>query len=140
MVLAVLGAAGAGALDWGYRSLIASQGMPALPASYWSRVDFVTLFIAGIGVAALGGAVLIGLRSYRRASLVLDAALAGSVALGLLAIFSIGLAFLVVATLLGLARARCPMDEGWRWLVAQMVPVAVSVVVLVAGISLTGGW
>jgi hypothetical protein len=59
MMLALLGAVAAAAADWGYRSLIASQGIPNLPNGYWSRVDFVTLFIAGIGAAALGGAVLV---------------------------------------------------------------------------------
>jgi hypothetical protein len=140
MVLALLGAAAAAATDWGYRSLIASQGIPNLPNGYWNRVDFVTLFIAGIGAAALGGALLLGLRRDGAASLLLAAALTGSAALGLLAIFSIGLALFVVAALLALAMAGSSSARGWRWLAAHLVPLAVSVGILVAGISLTGGW
>jgi hypothetical protein len=140
VVLATLGAAAAAATDWGYRSLIASQGIPNLPSGYWSRVDFVTVFIAGIAVAALGGAVLLGLRRDTAAGLLLAAALTGSAALGVLAIFSIGLALLVVAALLALAMAGVPSATGWRWLAAHLVPLAVSVGVLVAGIGLTGGW
>ena len=140
MVLALLGAAAAAATDWGYRSIIASQGIPNLPGAYWSRVDFVTLFMAGIGAAALGGAVLLGLRRDRAASLLLATALTGSAALGLLAIFSIGLALFVVAAVLALAMAASPSARGWWWLAAHLVPLAVSVGVLVAGISLTGGW
>jgi hypothetical protein len=140
MVLAILGAAAAAATDWGYRLLIASQGVPNLPGGYWSRVDFVTVFMAGIAAAALGGAVLLGLRRETAASLLLAAALTGSAALGVLAIFSIGLALLVVAALLALAMAGCSSTTGWRWLAAHLVPLAVSVGVLVAGIGLTGGW
>jgi hypothetical protein len=140
MVLAILGAAAAAATDWGYRLLIASQGVPNLPGGYWSRVDFVTVFMAGIAAAALGGAVLLGLRRETAASLLLAAALTGSAALGVLAIFSIGLALLVVAALLALAMAGASSTTGWRWLAAHLVPLAVSVGVLVAGIGLTGGW
>lgn len=140
MVLAILGAAAAAATDWGYRLLIASQGVPNLPGGYWSRVDFVTVFMAGIAVAALGGAVLLGLRRDTAAGLLLAAALAGSAALGVLAIFSIGLALFVVAALLALAMAGASSATGWRWLAAHLVPLAVSVGVLVAGIGLTGGW
>ena len=140
MVLAILGAAAAAATDWGYRLLIASQGVPNVPGGYWSRVDFGTVFMAGIAAAALGGAVLLGLRRETAASLLLAAALTGSAALGVLAIFSIGLALLVVAALLALAMAGCSSTTGWRWLAAHLVPLAVSVGVLVAGIGLTGGW
>jgi hypothetical protein len=140
VVLATLGAAAAAATDWGYRALIASQGVPNLPNGYWSRVDFVTVFTAGIAAAALSGAVLLGLRRDTAASLLLAAALTGSAALGFLAIFSIGLALFVVAALLALAMVASPSARGWRWLAAHLVAPAVSIAVLVAGIGLTGGW
>src|SRR5579862_2262468 len=115
MALAVLGAAGAAAADWGYRSLIASQGsITNLPSGYWSRVDFVTLFIAGIAATALSGVVLLGLRRDTAASFPLIAAFTGAAALGFLAIFSIGLALIVVATLLAMPAARSARTRNWR--------------------------
>ena len=139
MALAVLGAAGAAAADWGYRSLIASQGsITNLPSGYWSRVDFVTLFIAGIAAAALSGAVLLGIRSDTAASFPLTAAFTGAAALGFLAIFSIGLALIVVAALLALPMARSARTRSWRELAARLDPVTISLGVLIVGIGVTG--
>ncbi len=140
MALAVLGAAGAAAADWGYRSLIASQGgsITNLPSGYWSRVDFVTVFIAGIAAAALSGAVLLGIRRDTAASFPLTAAFTGAAALGFLAIFSIGLALIVVAALLALPMARSASIRSWRELAARLVPVTISLAVLIVGIGVTG--
>jgi hypothetical protein len=124
----------------GYRSLIASQGIVQPPGDYWSRVDFVTFFIGGIAAAALGGAVLLGLRRDTAASLLLAAAFTGSAALGFLALFSIGLALVVVAALLALSMAGSSRAKGWRWRAAHLVPVTLSLGVLIAGIGATGGW
>jgi len=139
IALAVLGAAGAAAADWGYRSLIASQGnISNLPGAYWSRVDFVTFFIAGIATAALSGGVLLGIRRDTAASFLLTAAFTGASALGFLAIFSIGLALLVVATLLALPTARSASTRSWRGLAARLVPVTISLGALIVGIGVTG--
>ncbi|MGO8687483.1 MAG: hypothetical protein ACLQT7_09970 [Candidatus Dormibacteria bacterium] len=140
VVFALLGAAAAAATDWGYRSLIASQGNSNPPGDYWSRVDFITVFMAGIAAAALSGAVLLGLRRDTAASFLLITACTGSAALGVVGIFSIGLALFVVAALVALAVSASPnVGAGW-WSVTRLVPPVLSIGVLVIGINLTGGW
>lgn len=141
MVLALLGAVAAAAADWGYRSLVASPGtINNPPSGYGSRVDFVTLFIAAIAALAVGGVVLLGLGSDAVASLLITAAFTGAAALGFLAIFSIGLAFFVVAALLALSMAGSPSIRSRGWLGARLASVAISLGVLIAGIGVTGGW
>ena len=141
VLLAVLGAAVAAVADWGYRSVIASQGIiPNLPNGYWSRVDFVTLFIAGIAAAALGGGVLLGLRHDTAAGMLLTAAFIGAAALGFLAIFGIGLALFLVAALLALPVAGSASTRNWRGWVVFLVPVTITLGVLIGGIGVTGGW
>ena len=138
-MLAILGAVAAGATDWWYRSLIAVAGVNNPPAGYWSRVSFVTLFIAAVAAAALGGALLLALGRDRAGRPFLTAASTGAAALGVLAIFSIGVALLLVAALLVIPAARSsPSSKRWQW-AALGIPIVLSLGALTAGINLTGG-
>jgi hypothetical protein len=133
-VVALLAAVAAAATDWGYLSLIRSQNAtPPNPGV----VPFVSAYVAAIAAAAVLGAVLILWEKRRVAETVLVAAAVGSCALGVLAIFSIGLALLITAILLAMAAggvaAKHRALAGWT---LPALGVLIALGVLAAGFAI----
>ena len=131
--LALVGAGLVALVDVIYLATIEGQRSDQMAASL--RVPFVVGFI---GVMALSAALASWRRLERRAPLLLSWSAAGLVSLGLLAMFSIGIAILigavpvVVAGAFALRRAHQP--GGWLQAVGGLV---LALAVLAAGIQLT---
>jgi hypothetical protein len=113
-VAALLAAVAATATDWGYLSLIHEQNATSPNPGI---TPFITVYVAAIAAAAVVGAALILCEKGTAAETVLVAASVGSGALGILAIFSIGLALIITAILLataaGGAATKPRRQAGW---------------------------
>lgn len=133
---AVLAAVAAAATDTAYVSLISSQNATG-PNS--GIVPFLEGYIAAIAAAAVLAVALILRGQTVPAWALLVSTTTGSAALGLLAIFSIGLALLITAVLLGVAALRLEqtVPRPTRW-VPALLGSAIALGALVAGFALWG--
>ena len=134
IVAAALAAVAAATTDGAYLYLIHQQNASD-PHS--GIVPFVSGYIAGICAAAILGIVLVQRRRRRAAKAVFIAAFAGSWALGILAIFSIGVALLITSGFLVFAANSVPADDvGSRGWLAPAAGVAIALGVLAAGFAI----
>jgi hypothetical protein len=133
-VVALLAAVAAAATDWGYLSLIRAQNAtPPNPGV----VPFVSAYVAAIAVAGVLGAVLILWDKTTAAETVLVAAAVGGCVLGVLAIFSIGLALLITSILLAMAAGGvAPKHRALAGWVLPALGVWIALGVLVAGFAI----
>jgi hypothetical protein len=133
---ALLAAAAAIATDCGYVGLVVAQNETGPNPGV---VPFIVVYIGVIAAAAILGWGLIQRGRSRAAETVLIDAAVGSAALGLLAIFSIGLALVITAGLLTVAAAGCTANTQRR---AGWVPTAagavLAIAILVGGFVVTG--
>jgi hypothetical protein len=132
---AVVAAIAAATTDIAYVALIVDQGT----FDPTSVAPFLMVYIAAIAVAAVLGAVLIFRGRSATASVVLITAAAGSGALGLVGIFSIGLGLLLTAGLLVLAafgfESDARLTRDWK---APLAGVVGAIALLVAIFTITG--
>jgi hypothetical protein len=131
----LLAAVVAAATDGAYVAIIRSQdAFQPLPRV----VPFITGYIAAIAAAAVVGiACVLAGRSAVAKAVFLSAA-AGSAALGVIGIFSIGLALLITAALLSIAAATIPpirRPNPWVWPVSG---AAVAIAALIVGLVAVG--
>ncbi len=132
----LLAAVAAAATDWAYLTAVvhSQNGPPSLPGI----VPFITGYIAAIAAASiLGTACVLGGRPAAAKTVFLSAA-AGSAALGVIGIFSIGLALLITAALLSIAAATIPpirRPNPWVWPVSG---AAVAIAALIVGFVAVG--
>ncbi|MDQ2960098.1 MAG: hypothetical protein M3R48_03490 [Candidatus Dormibacteraeota bacterium] len=132
-LVALVAAVAAVTTDVGYLQLIGSQGS----APGGRVVAFIAAYIGAIAVAAGVAAVLIIRRHATAAGTVLAGAATGSMALGVLGIFSIGLALLITAVFLGIAAAgTIPAHRRAADWLPQVGAGAAWLVVLAAGMTL----
>ena len=133
---AVLAAVAAAATDGAYASLIVSQNATGPNPGI---VPFLIIYIGAIATAAVLSVALILREQTSAAWALLVSATTGSAALGLLAIFSIGLALLITAVLLGAAAFRLEhtVPRPTRWL-AALAGSAIAIGTLIAGFALWG--
>lgn len=129
----LLAAVAAAATDWAYLTAVvhSQNGPPGI-------VPFITGYIAAIAAASiLGTACVLGGRPAAAKTVFLSAA-AGSAALGVIGIFSIGLALLITAALLSIAAATIPpirRPNPWVWPVSG---AAVAIAALIVGFVAVG--
>lgn len=136
VVMALVGAIAAATTDVAYVLLINSQGGTGPNPGV---VPFLIVYIAAIAAAGLVGVALILRGLAAPAQAILAAATAGSAALGFLAIFSIGIALVITSGFLAAAVfALSPEGRPARGWVPSLVAAVIAVVVLVAGLVLTG--
>jgi hypothetical protein len=130
VIAAVLAAVVAVATDGAYLALIISQHVTG-PLGV---VPFITVYIAAIAGAAVVAVAWMLQEKTSAAWALLVSATTASAALGLLAIFSIGLALLITAVLLGVAAFRLEQNlvKPIRSLPALLGSV-IAIVVLIAG-------
>ena len=132
----LLAAVVAVASDWAYLTVAvhSQNGPPALPGI----VPFITGYIAAIAAASvLGTACVLGGRSAAAKTVFLSAA-AGSAALGVIGILSIGIALLITAALLSIAAATIPpirRPNAWVWPVSG---AAAAIAALIVGFVVVG--
>jgi hypothetical protein len=136
VIAAVLAAVAAAATDGAYLGLINSQQATGPNPGV---VPFITVYIAAIAVAAVIAVALMLRGTPSAAWPLLVSATTASAALGFLAIFSIGLALLITAGLMGAAALRLdqtlPSSRSWRpALIGSVIPIAV----LIAGFVVSG--
>lgn len=136
--LAVVAAFLAAVIDWSYLTFIRAQDVSP-PPPHPGVVPFVSGYIAGVAAVALLGAALILWGKRPAATVVLVAAMTGSAALGFLAIFSIGLALLITATLLAVAAFGVAPEHRQRvpW-PGALLGASVALAVLISGFAATG--
>jgi hypothetical protein len=125
-VVAAAAAVAGGVADVGYLRLIADQG-----TGIGARVAFVAAFVALMTALAAVGAILFG-RSAPASQVVLLGSASGFLGLGLVALFSIGIA-LILAGSLALIGAG-PLRVSGRLAAASIIG---SLAVLAAGLVLT---
>ena len=126
----LLAAVVAVASDWAYLTVAvhSQNGPPPLPGI----VPFITGYIAAIAAASvLGTACVLGGRSAAAKTVFLSAA-AGSAALGVIGILSIGIALLITAALLSIAVRR---PNAWVWPVSG---AAAAIAALIVGFVVVG--
>jgi hypothetical protein len=133
---AVLAAVAATATDGAYVSLILSQNATGPNPGI---VPFLIVYIAAIAAAAVLAVALILREQTPAAWALLVSATTASAALGVLAIFSIGLALLITAALMGTAAFRLEhtAPRPTRWL-AALTGSAIAIGTLIAGFAIWG--
>jgi hypothetical protein len=136
VMAAVLAAVAAAATDGAYLGLINSQ---QATGPHPGVVPFITIYIAAIAMAAVVAAALMLRGKPSAAWPLLVSATTASAALGFLAIFSIGLALLITAGLMGAAALRLeqniPSSRSWR---PALVGSVVAIAVLITGFVVSG--
>jgi hypothetical protein len=125
-VVAMAAAVAGGVADVGYLRLISDQG-----TGIGARVAFIAGFVALMTALAAIGAILFG-RAAAASQLVLLGSASGFLGLGLIALFSIGIA-LILAGVLALIGAG-PLPVSGR---LTAVPILGSLALLAAGFALT---
>jgi hypothetical protein len=125
-VVAMAAAVAGGVADLGYLRLISDQG-----TGIGARVTFIAGFVALMTALAAIGAILFG-RHAAASQLVLLGSASGFLGLGLIALFSIGIA-LILAGVLALIGAG-PLRVSGRLAAA---PILGSLALLAAGFALT---
>jgi hypothetical protein len=133
VMAAVLAAVAATATDGAYLALIKSQPSTGPNPGV---VPFILVYIAAIAMAAVIAVALMLRGKPTAAWPLLVSATTASAALGFLAIFSIGLALLITAGLLGAAASRLEqiLPSPRSWLPALMGS-AIAIAVLIAGFA-----
>jgi hypothetical protein len=134
--VATIAIAACAATEVAYLAVIRSQGGAVSPQP--DVVPFVSGYVATIAVATLVGIACLLSGSFAAAKTLFVAAATGSAALGFLAIFSIGLALVIIAALLLVAAASTPIltrPHGWLW---PVLCGFIAVVALVAGFFVVG--
>lgn len=133
---AVLAAVAAIATDGAYISLILSQNATGPNPGI---VPFLMVYIAAIAAAAVLAVALMLKGQTPAAWALLVSATTASAALGVLAIFSIGLALLITAALMGVSAFRLEhtVPRPTRWLPA-LLGSAFAIGLLIAGFALSG--
>lgn len=131
---AVLAAVAATATDGAYASLIISQNATGPNPGI---VPFLIVYIGAIAAAAVLSVALILREQTPAAWTLLVSATTGSVALGIVGIFSIGLALLITAGLLSMAAFRLEhtVPRPTRWLTA-LAASAIAIGTLIAGFAI----
>lgn len=133
---AVLAAVAAAATDGAYVGLIKSQQATGPNPGV---VPFITLYIAAIAMAAVVAVALMLRGKPSAAWPLLVSATTASAALGFLAIFSIGLALLITAGLMGSAALRLEqIDPSSRNWLPALVGSVTAIAVLIAGFIVSG--
>jgi hypothetical protein len=134
-VPALLAGVAAVATDCGYLLIIRSEPTSPTP----DVVPFIAIYMAAIAAAAVLGLALIVLEHRALAeSVLIDAAVAAA-ALGFIAIFSIGLALLITAGLLGLAARSCaPTTSSLTRRIATLFGALAAIGLLIAGFTFAG--
>lgn len=121
------------AIDALYLASIAQQGVQP-PGG---RVPFVAAWVAAAGLAAIVGA---GLPSPRRRALVLGASAAGLVALGVPALWSVGIPLLMSAASVAVGAARAAEEASlpaWVGVAGPLALVAIAGLGVAVGFTLT---
>lgn len=134
----LLAAVEAAASDWVYLTVAvhSQNGLPPLPGI----VPFITGYIAAIAAASVVGMACVLRRRPAIAKTVFLSAAAGSAALGVIGIFSIGLALLITAALLSIAAQTIPPirhPNAWLWPVSG---AAVAIAALIVGFVAVGAF
>jgi hypothetical protein len=135
VMAAVLAAVAATATDGAYFALIISQNSPGPTPGV---VPFITVYIAMIGGAAVVAVALILRQETPAAWALLVSATTASAALGFLALFSIGIALLITAGLLGAAAFR--LEQNLPTKISRLpalVGSVIAIAVLIAGLVAT---
>jgi hypothetical protein len=130
VMAAVLAAVAATATDGAYLALIISQNSPG-PLGV---VPFISVYIAAIAGAAVVAVALILEQKTVAAWAVLVSATTASAALGFLGLFSIGIALLITAGLLGAAAFR--LEQNLPTSISRLpalIGSVIAIAVLIAG-------
>ena len=133
---AVLAAVAAAATDVAYVSVIIAQNATGPNPGI---VPFLIVYIAAIAAAAALSVALMLRGQTVAARTLLVSATSGSAALGIVGIFSIGLALLITAGLLAMAAFQLerPMPRPRRW-VPALLGSLLAVGALIAGFAIWG--